>query len=81
MMPLSMIAYVDSYALVQVPLFIFAGELMNHGGLTARLIDWAQSLVGRVQAAASAMSRSSPISSCRACRAPRSPTPSRPASR
>jgi len=46
MMPLSMIAYVDSYALVQIPLFILAGELMNRGGLTLRLIAWAQSLVG-----------------------------------
>ena len=49
MMPLSMIAYVDSYALVQVPLFILAGELMNHGGLTTRLIDWSQALVGRMR--------------------------------
>ena len=31
MMSLSMIAGVDSYALVQVPLFILAGELMNAG--------------------------------------------------
>ncbi len=46
MMPLSMIAYVDNYALVQIPLFILAGELMNRGGLTLRLIAWAQSLVG-----------------------------------
>jgi tripartite ATP-independent transporter DctM subunit len=46
MMPLSMIAYVDSYALVQIPLFILAGELMNRGGLTLRLIAWAQALVG-----------------------------------
>ena len=49
MMPLSMIAGVDSYALVQVPLFILAGELMNSGGLTARLIDWAMALVGRLK--------------------------------
>jgi tripartite ATP-independent transporter DctM subunit len=49
MMPLSMIAGVDSYALVQVPLFILAGELMNGGGLTMRLIEWAQSLVGRLK--------------------------------
>ena len=49
MMPLSMIAYVDNYALVQVPLFIFAGELMNRGGLTQRLIDWSQAMVGRVR--------------------------------
>ena len=49
MLPLSMLAYVDSYALVQVPLFILAGELMNQGGLTMRLIDWSQSLVGRLR--------------------------------
>ena len=49
MMPLSMIASVDSYALVQVPLFILAGELMNSGGLTMRLIDWAMALVGRLK--------------------------------
>jgi len=49
MMPLSMISGVDSYALVQVPLFILAGELMNSGGLTARLIDWAMALVGRLK--------------------------------
>ncbi len=49
MMPLSMIAGVDIYALVQVPLFILAGELMNRGGLTQRLIDWSQTLVGQVR--------------------------------
>ena len=47
--PLTMISYVDSYALVQIPLFILAGELMNRGGLTQRLIDWAASLVGRLR--------------------------------
>jgi hypothetical protein len=49
MMPLSMMAGVDSYALVQVPLFILAGELMNRGGLTQRLIDWALTLVGHLR--------------------------------
>ncbi len=49
MIPLSMIAGVDTYALVQVPLFILAGELMNQGGLTLRLIDWAQAMVGRLK--------------------------------
>ena len=47
MMPISMLAGVDTYALVQIPLFILAGELMNRGGLTLRLIDWAMSLVGQ----------------------------------
>lgn len=49
MIPQFMIAGVDTYALVQVPLFILAGELMNRGGLTLRLIDWAQALVGRIR--------------------------------
>jgi len=49
MMSLSMISGVDSYSLVQVPLFILAGELMNAGGLTMRLIDWAMALVGRLR--------------------------------
>lgn len=47
MMPLSMIAGVDTYSLVQIPLFILAGELMNRGGLTRRLIDWAMALIGQ----------------------------------
>ena len=47
MMPMSMLAGVDTYALVQIPLFILAGELMNRGGLTLRLIDWAMSLIGQ----------------------------------
>ncbi|MEO6021574.1 MAG: TRAP transporter large permease [Burkholderiales bacterium] len=47
MMPISMLAGVDTYALVQIPLFILAGELMNRGGLTLRLIDWAMSLIGQ----------------------------------
>ena len=49
MVPQFMVAGVDTYALVQVPLFILAGELMNQGGLTMRLIDWAQAMVGRVR--------------------------------
>ncbi|HZP85273.1 MAG TPA: TRAP transporter large permease [Burkholderiales bacterium] len=49
MIPQFMIAGVDTYALVQVPLFILAGELMNRGGLTMRLIDWAQAMVGRMR--------------------------------
>ena len=36
MMPLTMTSGVDAYVLVQVPLFILAGDLMNRGGLTLR---------------------------------------------
>jgi tripartite ATP-independent transporter DctM subunit len=49
MLPLSMINGVDSYALVQIPLFILAGELMNRGGLTLRLIEWSQAMVGQLR--------------------------------
>lgn len=49
MLPLSMLQGVDTYALVQVPLFILAGELMNQGGLTTRLIAWSQSLLGQLR--------------------------------
>lgn len=39
----------DSFALLAIPLFVLAGELMNHGGLTKRLIGFAQSLIGHVR--------------------------------
>ena len=37
---------VDSYLLIAVPLFIFAGNLMNEGKITEKIFDFAQSLVG-----------------------------------
>ena len=37
----------DSYALLAIPFFILAGNLMNLGGITARIIDLAMSMVGR----------------------------------
>ncbi len=36
----------DSFVLMAIPLFMFAGELMNEGGLTPRLIRLANALVG-----------------------------------
>ena len=36
----------DSFALLAIPFFILAGQLMNHGGIARRLIDFAKSLVG-----------------------------------
>lgn len=41
-----MTAGVDSFALLAVPMFIFAGELMTRAGVTHRLIALASSLVG-----------------------------------
>ena len=40
---------VQSYGLLAVPLFMLAGELMNEGGLTKRLIDFASVFIGRVR--------------------------------
>lgn len=37
---------VEAYGLLAVPLFILAGELMNEGGLTRRLIRFARVFVG-----------------------------------
>ena len=36
----------DSFALLAIPFFILAGELMNRGGIATRLIDFAKALVG-----------------------------------
>lgn len=49
MVPLTLVSGVDSAALVAVPLFILAGEIMNHGGLTHRLIDWSTAMVGHLR--------------------------------
>jgi len=42
----SMVRGLDRFILLAIPLFLFAGALMNLGGLTTRLIDLADSLVG-----------------------------------
>jgi tripartite ATP-independent transporter DctM subunit len=49
LLPQTMMNGVNLYALVQIPLFIFAGELMNRGGVTARLIAWSEALVGHLK--------------------------------
>ena len=36
----------DSFPLLAVPLFIFVGNIMDKGGISKRLINWAESLVG-----------------------------------
>jgi tripartite ATP-independent transporter DctM subunit len=38
----------DSFALLAIPFFIFAGTLMNSGGIAIRLINLAQIMVGRI---------------------------------
>lgn len=38
----------DSFALLAIPFFILAGQLMNQGGIALRLIDFAKVIVGRL---------------------------------
>jgi tripartite ATP-independent transporter DctM subunit len=45
----NMVAGVDSFPLLAVPFFILAGELMNTGGISKRIIDMAQAWVGHVR--------------------------------
>lgn len=45
----NLVAGVDSFPLLAVPFFILAGELMNSGGISRRIIDMAQSWVGHIR--------------------------------
>jgi tripartite ATP-independent transporter DctM subunit len=40
---------IDSFPLLAVPFFILAGEIMNAGGITSRIVHFSQSLVGHVR--------------------------------
>ena len=39
----------DSFPLLAVPLFIFAGAIMQHSGIAHALVDLIQSIVGRLR--------------------------------
>ena len=41
-----MVSGLNSFTLLAVPLFIFVGNLMDFGGISKRLTDWARSLLG-----------------------------------
>ncbi|MDD6072720.1 MAG: TRAP transporter large permease subunit [Clostridium sp.] len=41
----------DSFALLAIPFYIFAGVLMEYSGISKMLIDWIKSFVGRVRGA------------------------------
>jgi C4-dicarboxylate transporter DctM subunit len=40
---------IDKYALLAVPFFIFAGDLMGRGGVSQRLVRWVTSMIGGVR--------------------------------
>jgi TRAP-type mannitol/chloroaromatic compound transport system permease large subunit len=54
--PLNLVAQriftgMDSFPLMAVPFFVLAGEIMNVGGTTQRLISLAHALVGKIRGA------------------------------
>src|SRR5699024_3882174 len=40
---------IDSFTFTAIPLFILAGEIMNRGGITDKLIDFSNKLVGHIR--------------------------------
>jgi C4-dicarboxylate transporter DctM subunit len=46
--PQKMFGGMDSFLLLAIPFFLLAGSLMNHGGVTQRLVDFASTLVGHI---------------------------------
>ncbi|MPY71003.1 MAG: TRAP transporter large permease subunit [Alphaproteobacteria bacterium] len=46
---LTMFGSVDKFALIAVPFFLFAGELMGRGGMSRRIVDWVLAAAGGVR--------------------------------
>ncbi|AOV08599.1 TRAP transporter large permease [Sporosarcina ureilytica] len=44
-----MVGGVNSFSLIAIPFFILAGEIMNEGGISRRLINLANVLIGRIR--------------------------------
>ncbi len=44
----SLIRGIDNFPLLAIPFFILAGEIMNDGGISTRIVTFARSLVGHV---------------------------------
>src|SRR5574341_67307 len=49
MIPQNIFGSIDSFTLLAVPFFIFAGELMGRGGIAVRLVDWVTKMFGGVR--------------------------------
>jgi C4-dicarboxylate transporter DctM subunit len=39
----------DSFAIMAIPFFVLAGNLMSHGGISRRLVDFVNSVVGKLR--------------------------------
>ena len=44
-----MAAGMNSFALMAIPFFIYAGELMQHGGISHRLVLLANAIIGHIR--------------------------------
>src|SRR6056300_618787 len=40
---------IDSFPLMAIPFFMLAGELMNRGGITLRLVEFSQAMMGHLK--------------------------------
>ncbi|GAB2046001.1 TRAP transporter large permease [Agathobaculum sp. TL06] len=49
LLPSQTFSGVDSFPLMAIPFFIFAGELMNKAGITKRILDLAEAIVGSLK--------------------------------
>ncbi len=47
--PQKMFAMLDSFSLLAMPYFILAGELMSKGGLSKRMVEFAENVVGHLR--------------------------------
>ncbi len=48
-LPQKMFAGIDSFALMAIPFFMFAGQVMERGGISMRLVRFASALVGHIR--------------------------------
>ena len=49
MIPQNIFGSIDSFTLLAVPFFIFAGELMGRGGIATRLVRWLMAMFGGIR--------------------------------
>ena len=48
-LPMKLSSGIDSFPFLAIPLFILAGSLMEHGGISQRLVRFAKDLVGHIK--------------------------------
>lgn len=49
LVPQRMLIASDNFSMLAIPLFILAGDLMNTGGITRRMVDFAYAVVGHIR--------------------------------